>query len=153
MIPFGSSDIKALLTFYQGDVLHSLYGTSVLPFTTEVKVGGGTCLSSHPTDPSCNDANPGMFHLVMTNQLGLRSMPFGIDATAHREKWNQPVYAYRTEILGARTPGPGASSDAVREVIVRSEVTYGMEIEPRWEPVLGTEHQHAVTKTYTYTWN
>lgn len=150
-IPFGSSDIKALLTYYHGDVVQSLWGESILPFTRDVKVGGGTCLSESAIDPNCQDANPGLFHITMGNFLGLRNQAFGIDATTTREKWNHPVYRYRTEILGERTPGPGAQEEAVREVIVRSYVTYVTEIEAQWDPVLSTQHQATVDKVYTYT--
>jgi len=150
-IPFGSSDIKALLTFYQGEVTRSEFGTSVLPFTTDVKSGGGVCISNKPMDTNCSDSNPAMFHLVMTNHLGIHGRAFGIDATVTREKWNQPVYAYESHLLGEREPREVALPEAVKEVLVRSEVTYTMEIEPQWQPVLSTEHQHQVTKTYTYT--
>ena len=150
-IDFGSSDIKALLTYYQGDVAQSLWGQSILPFTRDVKVGGGTCLSQSPTDSNCQDANPGLFHIALANFLGVRKQAFGIDATTTREKWNHPVYRYQSEILGERSPGPGAQEETVREVIVRSRVTYATEIEPRWDPVLTTDYQASVDKVYTYT--
>jgi hypothetical protein len=42
----------------------------------------------------CADVNPGALHVVMTNFLGLNTLPLIEDKTANYEVWNQPVVGY-----------------------------------------------------------
>ena len=151
-IPFGSSDIKALLSYFAGEVVHNTrYPESAMPWATTPRGIGTLCLSNNPATPSCQDTDAGAFHVVLTNQLGLRQEAFGIDATTTAEKWNQPVHRYATEVLGTRPPSPGASPNAVEEKLTRSHVTWTVEVEPTWDPLLGTPGHKDTTETYTYT--
>lgn len=45
-------------------------------------------------DPECKDTNPGTYHLLLTNYLGLRGQSFVEDRTFDDEVWNQPVSGY-----------------------------------------------------------
>ena len=147
-IAFGSSDVKALLTYFEGEVVQTRMS---LPFRAETRTVGTLCKSAHPRDPGCYDSNPGAFHIVMANQIGLRDEAFGIDADISAQKWNQPVHTYESHQIIRRAPSAGASDEAVEEVVVQSLVTYTMEIHPTWDAVLGTERHSDTTKTYTYT--
>ncbi len=152
VIPFGSSDVKALLTYFEGEVVrNSRYSESEMPYGAIPRTMGSVCLSNDVNDPSCQDTNAGAFHIVLANQLGLRGEAFGIDATTTSEKWNQPVHEYSSVVLGRREPTVGASEHAVEELVLRTEVTWTAEVEPEWEPLLGTASHKDVTKTYTYT--
>ena len=148
-IPFGSADIKALLTYFQGEVVRSRYTKDQIPFMTETKVIGSVCGSGWATRADCYDANPGSFHIVMANFLQ-RGQAFGIDADNHREKWNQPVHTFYTEELARMEPSDGASPEAVSQVVVQSAVTYTQEIHATWDAVLGTEQHADTTKHYIY---
>jgi hypothetical protein len=149
-IPFGSSDVKALLTFYQGEVVRTQLSEEQAPYRQTTSAIGTTCSSGHANDPACTDSNPGAFHIVLANLTGLRGESFGIDATTTYEKWNHPVHSYSTQELIRRQPHRNASPKAVQEVVVVSKVTYTIEIEPQWEPA-GDMASAQTTKEYTYT--
>ena len=97
------------------------------------------------------DTNPGALHIVMANELGLRQQAFGIDAENTRQKWNQPVHHFESVVLAERAPNEGADPRAVRELVVRSEITWTQEIEATWEPVLETPHHSDTTRVHSYT--
>lgn len=42
----------------------------------------------------CADVNPGALHVVMTNFLGINTLPLIEDRTANYQVWNQPVVGY-----------------------------------------------------------
>lgn len=46
-------------------------------------------------DTKCRDTNPGTFHVIATNFLGLRGESFAEDRTYDDEVWNQPMRGYR----------------------------------------------------------
>lgn len=150
-IPFGSSDIKALLTYFQGEVVRTTYSAQELPFKSETRTVGSLCGSGKPDDPGCYDANPGAFHVTMANMLGLQGQAFGIDADNTREKWNQPVHRYESRELFRRSPSKDAHPETAVEVIVASKVTYTMEVHQAWEALTDTAEHQDVTKNYTYT--
>jgi len=150
-IQFGSADVKALLTYFQGEVVTSLWSDDIHPFQKPARVLGTLCSGKNALAPSCYDANPGAFHIVMANQLGLRRQAFGIDAVNGYEKWNQPVHRFSATELEHRTPSPGAAASAVDEVVIRAQVTYVQEIHATWDAVGGTAQHSDTTKTYSYT--
>jgi hypothetical protein len=46
-------------------------------------------------DINCKDTNPGTFHVLLANYLGLRGESFVEDRTFDDEVWNQPIRGYR----------------------------------------------------------
>jgi len=46
-------------------------------------------------DVECKDTNPGTYHVLLTNYLGLRGQAFVEDRTFDDEVWNQPLRGYR----------------------------------------------------------
>ena len=150
-IPFGSSDVKALLTYLQGEIVSTEhYGNEQVPFRQGVTVLGSVCTSNKATDPACQDTNAGAFHIVMANSLGLKGEAFGIDATTTSEKWNQPVHSYETTVVERRRARPDAASDVVEEVIVQTKIIYTMEIDPTWDATNWTQLHKDHEKTFTY---
>src|SRR5690606_32742570 len=94
-IPFGSSDIKALLTYAHQDRQVSGH-TDFL---------GLRCEQNEPTDtPQCKGVNAGSFHIILANKLGLGNQPFIMDMSRNYQVWNQPVYGYAAEIVDANAP-------------------------------------------------
>ena len=148
-ITFGSSDIKALLTYYRGAVVTSSYADH--DWARPARVVGTVCGSSNPADPACHDTNPGTFHIVMANRLGLDGEHFLFDVDPTYEKWNQPAWGYMTQLIEERTPDRFAAEGAVRQVLVRTELDYTIEIEPTHDPVVGTSMQHSRTLVVHYT--
>ncbi|MFO0749724.1 MAG: pre-peptidase C-terminal domain-containing protein [Myxococcota bacterium] len=47
------------------------------------------------SDSACKDTNPGTYHVLLTNYLGLRAQAFVEDRTFDDEVWNQPLRGYR----------------------------------------------------------
>jgi uncharacterized protein YuzE len=47
-----------------------------------------------PRDESCQDTNPGTFHVIVSNYLGILKKAFVEDRTFDFEVWNQPVRAF-----------------------------------------------------------
>ena len=45
----------------------------------------------------CRDVNPGAFHVVTLNRMGIRKQSFVMDATYNYEVWNQPCLDYEIE--------------------------------------------------------
>jgi subtilisin-like proprotein convertase family protein len=46
------------------------------------------------TNLDCRDTNPGSFHVIVTNFLGILERPFAMDRTYDYQVWNQPVIGY-----------------------------------------------------------
>lgn len=144
-IPFGSADIKALLSFFQGNIGRTTGGFL-----------GGRCnidLEQFPqygVNPECRDTNAGAFHLVLANEIGLRKKGFIADLTRDRMVWNQPVHAYTSKVLRTQAPTPGAAVGTTSEMVVETTITYTAEIEPQWETVIGSEFQNNRTVSYVY---
>jgi hypothetical protein len=143
-IPFGSSDVKALLSFY--------YAYHVEAPTQQVGLrcflGTGLRIFARGCG---DDVNAGAFHIIMSNKLGLERVGFLADVDRLKEVWNQPITSFESEIVGTRAASSRAARGAVTEVQVRTKMFYGSEIDPQWEPVLSTERQLYEHKEYEYT--
>src|SRR5262249_30048313 len=46
-------------------------------------------------DGTCRDMNPGSWHVLVTNLMGMRHQGFVLDQTYDDQVWNQPAYGYR----------------------------------------------------------
>ncbi len=160
-IPFGSSDIKALLSIH-GHV-NSRYTSSsnkflgtrctldFAPLIEKFKAGRMSKKEFIKATESkeCKDTNAGAFHVVLTNQIGLRNEGFIMDRKRDFEVWNQPIYAYNvlsTKVLP--TIFRGAAPGTKKEVLVETEVTYVAEVDPRWDNAFTDEE--LVVEQYKY---
>jgi len=79
---------------------------------------GGRCNSQEIThdvhgsaNDECSDVNPGGLHVIMTNFLGLNTLPLIEDKTANYQVWNQPVVGY--EITAQNKVDPAAANQCV----------------------------------------
>jgi len=144
-IPFGSADIKALLTYFEGEVSQTLhYSESLGPWARNPLSMGGNCQSTSPDDSNCYDTNPAALHVVMANRIGLEGLGLIADVDPSSEKWNQPIFRYDSNVLTRQAPSPGASPEAVEELVVVSRVAWTVEIEPRWETASPPVHDREV---------
>jgi hypothetical protein len=131
VIPFGSSDVKAILSYAMS-----------YHFRVRTQQAGTSCPSG-----TCNGLNAGSFHVALTNQIGLKHEGFIMDRSTTAEIWNQPVYGYKLAIVGSARPEAG-----VRGVHVQGEVYYVDELDqPSYTPVLNTTAQKLVTMQVDYT--
>jgi Transglutaminase elicitor len=51
-----------------------------------------------PVYGECADMNPGTWHVLVGNMIGLRKQGFVLDQTLNYEVWNQPTWKYTTDI-------------------------------------------------------
>ena len=86
--------------------------------STSAVMLGGRCNSKEIThdvhgsaNDDCSDVNPGALHVVMTNFLGLTTLPLIEDRTANYEVWNQPVVGYE---ITKQDEGHGDRREQVR---------------------------------------
>jgi hypothetical protein len=128
-VPFGSSDVKALLSYAQ----------QKSPYAAPLRMLGGRCdidLSANPEaalDPQCRDTNAGSFHLVIANRIGLRNQPLVADMTRGNQVWNHPIYAFKSKILGeSLAVAAGAAPGTVKMVRVSTTLTFIDEYGPQW---------------------
>ncbi|HXH75484.1 MAG TPA: hypothetical protein VNJ08_10995 [Bacteriovoracaceae bacterium] len=138
-IPFGSSDIKALLSYY-----YAYYDDPV---------------STHQMGLRCNgrrycddDLNAGAFHIVLSNKIGLEGNGFIADIENGREVWNQVVFNYRSQVLEPNLP-PAANSAYGTVKVVRMKtiikVVFNI-VQNSWQPVIGTNLQTYKDQEYEY---
>lgn len=138
-IPFGSSDIKAILSYY--------YASHYNPVSTHQM--GERCKG---VDPCRNDMNAGAFHIVLTNKVGLEQKSYITDIDRGKEVWNHVVLNYKTFIIDATLPPSYTSAKGTVKVIrVKSVVRYVMNLlKNSWLPVNGTNLQSFQDYLYEY---
>ena len=142
VIPFGSSDIKALLTYnvHLNDNPNIVFLGSRcnLDFSKlEEKLKKGLITEEEYeaaiSRSQCKDTNAGAFHVALTNQIGLKDESFIIDITRDLEVWNQAVQSYSSQVLDVRRgPSEGAAPGTVKEVLLKTTVDYITEIPHSW---------------------
>lgn len=137
-VPFGSTDIKALLSYYYA------YG-----FVTQDVQMGSRCYPESG-DGCQDDLNAGAFHIVLANRLGLQGISFVADIEFRGEVWNNPAYGYSTTILREAGPGHTSTKGTVRVISVRTDFYFADNGENSWRPVLGTQLQVINKRQYDY---
>lgn len=127
-IPFGSSDIKALLTFAQ-------------QMSHQARTLGERCnfdLSTDPAhkdDPACRDTNAGSFHIVIANQIGLLQEGFVADVTRDLQVWNQPIYGFKSRLMSESDQVYAhAAPGTVKIATIQTEMLYLAELGAAWDP-------------------
>lgn len=141
-IPFGSSDIKGLLSWYYAK-----------KFTDGHSQMGSRCNNTTTTTDRCqHDMNAGAFHLILSNKLGVDGTTFIADIDRNREVWNHIAYDYSSTIRYRNLPPRSTSAPGTVSVArVRTIVRYVFLLNRNtWEPVLGTSRQRTSTRTYEY---
>ncbi len=158
MLPFLSSDIKALMTYFYADVMNRSDASNYY------RIVGLRCSSAgyseyirngrryRSASEECNDVNAGTFHIALTNQLGIKRASFIADLEPRAAVWNYPITGYRTHWLQERRPSASASREAIREIVVETELDYMLEVNPYAYSFKGWDWQNArKTKVYRYT--
>lgn len=144
-LAFGSSDIKALLSYFQAVHATSQSFGIGRKCREELKTSSGL----NNAGAECQDTNAGSFHLLMTNLIGMKKQGFVIDVVADKEVWNQPVFKFEASIGSPQTPSSSAAFGTVEERTVNTVLYYTKEKEPSWQ--VHGEAGHAVQKVeYTY---
>lgn len=143
-VNFGSADIKALLSYgYASNIDSSSESHMGLRCNFGRWTGGQRACDQ--------DLNAGAFHIILTNELGIKKRAFVADLDRYEQVWNQPIAAYRVgSISKARKPSQGAAASAVKEVVVKVKVFFVNESKPSKFPVMGTKDQNFDAVDYEY---
>lgn len=173
-VPFGSSDVKALLAMHEASNFGGAYSFTGRRCKVNGKVPGEGDSRDRNTNPpsvenanmpECKDVNAGAFHVVLTNMIGIHGRGFVADIDRFNDVWNQPVTSYTSELVGEEAISEFESSDGVaRKVRIKTNMTYGEELKfyttelaatgiqnfVSKEPVTGTPHQEFRTRAYEY---
>jgi hypothetical protein len=143
-IPFGTADIKGLLSYYYA-------------FNTEDEATnqvGLRCFfgSWLGGAKGCgDDLNAGAFHIIIANKLGIQHEGFLADVDRFNEIWNQPVFGFKSQIVDANlAPSKKAAKSAVREIRIQTEFFYVDESDLTWTPVIGTPGEKISKLDLTY---
>lgn len=132
LIPFGSADIKAIVSYYYAFVQE---------YKTTYQMGL-RCFTNIGLGRGCNDdLNAGAFHITIANRLAINKQGFLADIERFKEVWNQPIVGYESQILETIPPSKKASKEAVKEVRVKTELKYIDEADASWGTNLGTDSQ------------
>lgn len=140
-IPFGSSDIKALLSYYYAESPELADQVGLRCNFGEWTGGAREC---------DQDLNAGAFHIILTNKIGLEHEGFVMDVDRYQQVWNQPIIAYRSHELGRFYPSNTAARGTKFEIRFQTEVYYINEAEPSWNVVHGTDRQQMMYRTVQY---
>ncbi|MFI5391316.1 MAG: ankyrin repeat domain-containing protein [Bacteriovoracales bacterium] len=149
VVPFGSADIKALLAFgihLESPIIPQLRKTTMFAGTrcsedfkqlNEALKSGKISRNEfvkRMNDSKCTeDINAGSFHIILTNQIGLKDQGFVIDMTRDAEVWNQPIFAYEYQVSPYYDRIPEGSHVKTQSLVkVTMKVKMVMEIDPTW---------------------
>lgn len=140
-IPFGSSDIKGLISYYYA-YKHQVDSTHQMGKRCNLNFG-----------PNCDDdLNAGAFHIVLANMVGLQETSFVADVERNRQVWNHAVNEYVTTVVNDQlSPASDSAPGTVKRVRVKTVMSFILKIkENSWEPVLGTDYQINDVRNYEY---
>lgn len=142
MIPFGSADIKAILSYYYAYPY-------VVDNTHQV---GRRCDDNVVTrDPHCKqDTNAGAFHMILTNRIALENIGFVADMARYQKVWNYPIISYSSKITGEGKKRRDSAPGTTRTVRIKTTLTYADESINTWNPLLGTKAQKYKKTTLNY---
>jgi hypothetical protein len=143
-IPFGSSDIKALLSYYYAYVFKA-------PDTHQM---GRRCFKRGviSRDKDCfEDMNAGAFHIILANRIGLNGKGVIADLQRFEQVWNHPITSYESLVLRETGPDTQSAPGTVVKKEMETVITYVDENGNDWRPVIGTKKQSFDTLTYKYT--
>lgn len=176
-VPFGTSDVKALLSMHEAYNYNGRkYGFVGQRCSASGKVPGeGDDRDRNPNEPApserntekCKDVNAGAFHVVISNMLGIHSRSFVADIDRYNDVWNQPIFGFSSSMIGEEAVSPEERATGIeRKVRISTKFTYGEELQiwtaekaaknPTWRhwvskvPVTGTDIQQFRHKQYEY---
>jgi hypothetical protein len=144
-IPFGSADVKAMLSYYQGQVAQA--PTQFLGLRCNIKIDDYD--SARANEDDCKGVNAGAFHIVLANQIGIKNKSFIADVVRDFQVWNHPISGFTSSIQSKAGVGPNAAPGTVRELQVQTTMYYVVESTPQWTSLVASDYTTA--RTYSYT--
>lgn len=122
-IPWGVSDVKAVLSYYAGEVS-----------STPIYTLGQRCYTNGAAIPSCHDVNAGALHVILASRVGLLGRGVIFERDPGIEIWNKPVFRYRSHILQKKNHrSKNAAPSTAEEIRIRTEIWYAERTEPQFD--------------------
>lgn len=147
-IPFGSSDIKALL-----------FASILLGPESNTKIVGAPCKYAFNETPinkiqpileECEGINPGSFHLILSNYLGLRGEGISLDLKRDKNLEIRPVIGYVSNFQEIEGPvSSSASKMAKKEILVTTFIKFIRPQLPLWFSEPNSKSRGYESFTYT----
>jgi hypothetical protein len=125
-VPFGSSDIKGLMSY-----------TAISYEQVQTKQVGSRCTGAGRIFGvgACSDINAGALHVILANQIGIKKQGFVTEKDPGNQIWNQPTYGFKFQMMGS-----ALSKDGAYGIRVQGTLLYTDELDKsEWEPVVGTD--------------
>ena len=94
-VEFKVNDIKALTTLAYNRTHSKFVGLRCNEDDSEDEIEYDAYDRPTGDDEECRDTNPGTYHILLANYLGIKGQSFVEDRTFDNEVWNQPLRAYR----------------------------------------------------------
>lgn len=142
-IPFGSSDIKALLTYYYA--YHSGGKSFQVGKRCYSERPGGEATVVEDTDKCNDDLDPALFHIVLANKIGLEGVSFLADIERYKEVWNHPIVTYTSSIVSEKV------KRKIRTLEISTKIYYVDEKDLNfWSPTIGSNEHITTQKVYNY---
>jgi hypothetical protein len=169
-VRFGSADIKALLSYYHAQLTKTFPKPKLMTARIGNRCNVNMTKPENPNynpnakDPFCEDVNPGAFHVVISNQLGIMNEGFGAEVDFDIEVWNQPVHKFESVVVDQRlVPQGKVTPGTVRQAIVETKMYYaddgGYDLSghdeeeafyAEWDATIGTAGFREDHKEYKY---
>lgn len=117
-VTFEVNDIKAYLTILHDQVSHRFVSLRCNADDDSGQIQYDEF--GRPLERACRDSNPGAFHVLIANYLGLRNESFVYERVLDDEVWNQPLRGYEitenrevsaneaNDLLGVTSSGDGS---------------------------------------------
>jgi Transglutaminase elicitor len=142
-VPFGSSDVKGLLSMHDAKNSAGMYARVGNRCKVYGKVHGEAFEEDgvvpfpdrkEAESDNCRDTNAGAFHVVLTNMIGENQQSFVAEVDRFNDVWNQPVTGYTSEEIGSEGVSRKEREDGIAsKVRVKTTMQYGDELEFRTE--------------------
>ncbi|MBF0206426.1 MAG: hypothetical protein HQK53_06015 [Oligoflexia bacterium] len=137
LIPFASADIKALLSFAEANIDSKCISCGLrcdLPLKKEDAHDGEKEeeLARNACSKRAQDINPGAFHLILANEIGIKKRSFVSEIDAGVMVWNQPTYRYHATKIAERPADDLNDGVTVNIVSFNTTVEYTDESDPSW---------------------
>ena len=142
---FYSSDVKALLSYQYAKI----WSSPIKFLGNRCNVGSWDEVTPLTRD-KCEDLNPGAFHIIFTNYIGLRNKTFIVDIDPLAEVWNHVPKSYYYDVYEEYETREGATPGTAKVVWVGAALSYAAAIAPFFEPVIGLEQGYYVENNYSY---
>lgn len=143
-IPFGSSDIKALLSYHY-QYFHELEHQGQLG--RQCPQGSGW----FNWNKDCkNDLNAGSFHVVLANRIN-RHETFMVDIERYKEVKNRPVMGFVSRVEEESQDVSNTPLGTAKVLTVRTKVSYlDFAVAPSVEVTKNTPYQRIIVRDYKY---